>query len=155
MNRIARLSRRTVLTSLAIAVATLAAPMAQAQTAKVLKLGSILSLTGPHSSIGKEALSGIEYAVKQMNAAGGVRIGADTYTLQLVNVDDESKVERAVAAAERLVTSEKVAVVFTTPASTTTLAILPTLDKNKTLSMSFIASAPAVTSPEFSYSFRS
>ncbi|MBC7707419.1 MAG: ABC transporter substrate-binding protein, partial [Rhodoferax sp.] len=53
------------------------------------------------------------------------------------------------------VTSEKVAVVFTTPASTTTLAVLPTLDKNKTLSMSFIASAPAVVSPEFSYSFRS
>ena len=155
MKRIARLSRRTLLTSLAFAVATLAAPMAQAQSAKVLKLGSILSLTGPHSSIGKEALAGIEYAVKQTNAAGGVRIGADTYTLQLVNVDDESKVERAVAAAERLVTSEKVAVVFTTPASTTTLAILPTLDKNKTLSMSFIASAPAVVSPEFAYSFRS
>lgn len=155
MNRNARLSRRTLLTSLAIAAAALATPMAQAQSAKVLKLGSILSLTGPNASIGKEGVFGAEYAVKQVNAAGGVRIGADTYSLQLVNIDDESKVERAVAAAERLINSDKVPVIFTTPASTTTLAVLPTLEKNKTLGMSFVASAPAVISPELSYSFRS
>ena len=148
-------TRRLVLASLALAVTALTASYAQAQATKVLKLGSILSLTGPNASIGKEAVFGVEYAVKQVNAAGGVRIGADTYTLQNINIDDESKVERAVAAAERLVTSEKVPVVFTTPASTTTLAVLPTLEKNKTLGMSFVASAPAVISPELSYSFRS
>lgn len=148
-------TRRLVLASLALAVTALTASYAQAQATKVLKLGSILSLTGPNASIGKEGVFGVEYAVKQVNAAGGVRIGADTYTLQNINIDDESKVERAVAAAERLVTSEKVPVVFTTPASTTTLAVLPTLEKNKTLGMSFVASAPAVISPELSYSFRS
>ena len=148
-------TRRIVLASLALAVTALTASYAQAQATKVLKLGSILSLTGPNASIGKEGVFGVEYAVKQVNAAGGVRIGADTYTLQNINIDDESKVERAVAAAERLVTSEKVPVVFTTPASTTTLAVLPTLEKNKTLGMSFVASAPAVISPELSYSFRS
>ena len=148
-------TRRIVLASLALAVTALTASYAQAQATKVLKLGSILSLTGPNASIGKEGVFGVEYAIKQVNAAGGVRIGADTYTLQNVNIDDESKVERAVAAAERLVTSEKVPVVFTTPASTTTLAVLPTLEKNKTLAMSFVASAPAVISPELSYSFRS
>ena len=148
-------TRRIVLASLALAVTALTASYAQAQATKVLKFGSILSLTGPNASIGKEGVFGVEYAIKQVNAAGGVRIGADTYTLQNVNIDDESKVERAVAAAERLVTSEKVPVVFTTPASTTTLAVLPTLEKNKTLAMSFVASAPAVISPELSYSFRS
>jgi len=148
-------TRRILLASLAFAVTGLTALQAQAQATKVLTLGSILSLTGPNASIGKEGVFGVEYAVKQVNAAGGVRIGADTYTLQNINIDDESKVERAVAAAERLVTSDKVPVVFTTPASTTTLAVLPTLEKNKTLGMSFVASAPAVISPELSYSFRS
>ena len=147
MKRIVRLSRRTLLTSLAIAVATLAAPMAQAQTAKVLKFGSILTLTGPNASIGKESLSGVEYAIKQVNAAGGVRIGADTYTVQLVNIDDESKVERAVAAAERLVSSEKVPLIFTTVSSTNTLALLPILEKNKIIGMSFVSSAPSIISP--------
>ena len=148
-------TRRLMLASLALAVTGLTASQAQAQATKVLTFGSILSLTGPNASIGKEGVFGVEYAVKQVNAAGGVRIGADTYTLQNINIDDESKVERAVAAAERLVTSDKVPVVFTTPASTTTLAVLPTLEKSKTLGMSFVASAPAVISPELSYSFRS
>ena len=151
MNRFTSPSRRALLTSVALAAAVLTMPLAQAQSAKVLKFGSILSLTGPNASIGKEGLVGVEYAVKQMNAAGGVRIGADTYTLQLVNIDDESKVERAVAAAERLINSDKVPVIFTTPSSTTTLAVLPTLEKNKTLGMSFVASAPAVISPDLSY----
>lgn len=140
---------------LALTAATVTAPLALAQSAKVLKLGSILTLTGPNASLGRESLAGVEYAVKHVNAAGGVRIGADTYTLQLINVDDESKQERAVAAAERLISSEKVPVIFAPAASTTTLAVLPTLEKNKTVGMSFVAAAPAVISPEYSYSFRS
>ena len=155
MNQTINPSRRAVLTSIALAAAVMTAPLAHAQATKVLKLGSILTLTGPSASIGKEGLSGVEYAVKQVNAAGGVRIGADTYTLQVINVDDESKQERAVAAAERLINSEKVPLIFTPPTSTATLAVLPTIEKNKTLAMSFVASAPAVISPELTYSFRS
>ena len=155
MNKKINPSKRAMLTSIALAALALSSPLAQAQTAKVLKLGSILTLTGPSASIGKEGVSGIDYAVKQVNAAGGVRIGADTYTLQVINVDDESKQERAVAAAERLINSEKVSLIFTPPTSTATLAILPTLEKNKTIGMSFVASAPAVISPELTYSFRS
>ncbi|UUZ62786.1 ABC transporter substrate-binding protein [Polaromonas sp. P1-6] len=148
-------ARRTALAVIGLTAALLVSPLARAQGAKVLKLGSILTVTGPNASIGKEGLAGVEYAIKQVNAAGGVRIGSDTYTVQLVNIDDESKQERAVAAAERLISSEKVPVIFTTPASTTTLAVLPTLEKNKTVGMSFVAAAPAVISPELSYSFRS
>ena len=155
MNQTINPSRRAMLTSIALAAAVMTAPLAQAQATKVLKLGSILTLTGPSASIGKEGLSGVEYAVKQVNAAGGVRIGADTYTLQVINVDDESKQERAVAAAERLINSEKVPLIFTPPTSTATLAVLPTIEKNKTIAMSFVASAPAVISPELTYSFRS
>lgn len=129
-------ARRTALAVIGLTAALLVSPLAQAQGAKVLKLGSILTVTGPNASIGKEGLAGVEYAIKQVNAAGGVRIGSDTYTVQLVNIDDESKQERAVAAAERLISSEKVPVIFTTPASTTTLAVLPTLEKNKTVGMS-------------------
>jgi branched-chain amino acid transport system substrate-binding protein len=139
----------------AIAAVGMTPRAVQAQAAKVLKLGSICTVTGPNASLGKESLAGLEYGVKQVNAAGGVRIGADTYTLQLINIDDESKQERAVAAAERLINSERVPVIFTTPASTTTLAVLPILEKNKTLGMSFVAAAPTVIAPDLTYSFRS
>lgn len=140
---------------LALVATSVTAPVVLAQGAKVLKLGSILTLSGPNASLGRESLAGVEYAVKDVNAAGGVKIGADTYTLQLVNIDDESKQERAVAAAERLISSEKVPVIFAPAASTTTLAVLPTLEKNKTVGMSFVAAAPTVTAPEYTYSFRS
>jgi ABC-type branched-subunit amino acid transport system substrate-binding protein len=148
-------ARRKPLAVIGLTAALLASPLAQAQGANVLKLGSILTVTGPNASIGKEGLAGVEYAVKQVNASGGVRIGSDSYTVQLVNIEGESKQERAVAAAERLISSEKVLVIFTTPASTTTLAVLPTLEKNKTVGMSFVAAAPVVISSELSYSFRS
>ena len=148
-------ARCTTLTVIGLTAAALVSPLAQAQSNNVLKLGAIMTLTGPNASIGKEGLSGVEYAVKQVNAAGGVRIGANTYTVQIINIDDESKQERAVGAAERLINSEKVPVIFTPPASTTTLAILPTLEKNKVVAMSFVASSPAVISPDLSYSFRS
>lgn len=148
-------ARRAVLLAMSLTIAALTPAAAQAQAAKVLKLGAILTLTGPNASIGRESLSGVQFAVKKVNADGGVRIGPDNYTVQVINLDDESKQERAVAAAERLVNSEKAPIVFTPPASTTTLAVLPTLEKSKTVAMSFVAAAPAVISPGLSYSFRS
>ena len=47
MNQTINPSRRAMLTSVALAAAVMAAPLAQAQATKVLKLGSILTLTGP------------------------------------------------------------------------------------------------------------
>ena len=144
--------------TLVVAVATtmfVTPPFVIAQNTNVLKLGGLLTVTGPNASLGKEGLGGLEYAAKMVNAAGGVKIGADTYMVQLINIDDESKAERTVAAVEKLISSEKTPVIFTTPASTTTLAILPVLEKSKTIGMGFIAAAPAVISPEYSYSFRS
>ena len=138
----------------AVASVALAGSARAADTGKVLKIGALCSVTGPSASIGKESLSGLDYAVKTLNAAGGIQIGPDTYTLQLINADDESKPERAVAGAERLITGEHVPVIFTPPASTPTLAMLPIAERNKTLAISFVASAPAVVSPEYSYSFR-
>jgi branched-chain amino acid transport system substrate-binding protein len=149
------MTRRTTLLTVPALASVAAFGKARAQSSKVLKLGAICTVTGPNASIGRESLAGLEYGVKALNAAGGVKIGADTYTLALVNIDDGSKPERAVAAAEQLIGSEHVPVIFTPPASTATLAMLPTIEKNKVLAMSFVASAPAVTGPEFAYSFRS
>jgi branched-chain amino acid transport system substrate-binding protein len=146
--------RRTLVVAVATAM-FVTPPFVIAQNTNVLKLGGLLTVTGPNASLGKEGLGGLEYAAKMVNAAGGVKIGADTYMVQLINIDDESKAERTVAAVEKLISSEKTPVIFTTPASTTTLAILPVLEKSKTIGMGFIAAAPAVISPEYSYSFRS
>ncbi len=54
-----KVSRRLAVAGAALALC-LSAPLAQAQGAKVLKVGSILSLTGPNASIGKEGVVGLE-----------------------------------------------------------------------------------------------
>jgi branched-chain amino acid transport system substrate-binding protein len=128
---------------------------AAAQAAKMLKLGSIGTTSGPNASMGREGLNGVRFAVSSINDAGGFKIGNDTYKIDLINIDDESKAEKAVAATERLITSEHVPVIFGPPASTTTLAMLPTAEHDKVVTVSYIAAAPAVTAPDLTYSFRS
>lgn len=146
-----KLMKLTPFAAALLGAAALAMPASAQET---LKLGSIFALSGPNASIGKEALGGTQYAVEKLNKAGGVEIGGKKYKLELVNVDDESKTERSVAAAEKLVTQDNVPVIFTPASSTTTLAVLPIAEKNKRIAMSFVAAAPQVVAPEFKYSFR-
>ena len=145
-------TRRTTLAALG---GTLLLPSGSfAQGTKVLKLGALCTQTGPSASIGKESITGLNYGVKKLNDAGGVTIGADTYKIELVNVDDESKTERAVAGAERLINDEHVSLLFTPPNSSGTLALLPIAEKNKVPAITFVSAAQPVTNPDFSYSFR-
>jgi branched-chain amino acid transport system substrate-binding protein len=146
--------RTTRRTALAVIAATALIPPAQAQDKKVLKIGSIFALSGPNASIGKESHGGATYAVRKINEEGGVAIGGSTYTVELINVDDESKTERAVAGAEKLIGNDNVPVILMPASSTTTLAVIPLAEKNKRIALSFIAAAETVTSPEYKYSFR-
>ncbi|HEY5799698.1 MAG TPA: ABC transporter substrate-binding protein, partial [Burkholderiaceae bacterium] len=59
--------------------------------ADTIKIGSLLPLTGGSSNMGQSARDGQRLAVKQINAAGGV-LGRQ---LELIEMDDEAKPERA------------------------------------------------------------
>ena len=56
--------RRAVLGTVLLA-ATTAVPLAFAQSTKIVKLGGILTVTGPNSALGKEGLGGLEYHLRQ------------------------------------------------------------------------------------------
>lgn len=144
-------TRRAALALMAVAAIAL---QAFAQDAKVLKIGSIFALSGANASIGKESLIGSEYAVKKINEGGGFDVAGIKYKLQLINVDDESKAERSVAGAEKLIGDDNAQILLMPPSSTTTLGVVPIAEKNKRIALSFVAAAPTVTSPEFKYSFR-
>ena len=106
-------------TALAIMAATAIIPAAEAQDKRVLKIGSILALSGPNASIGKKSFGGATYAVQKINQEGGVTIGGSNYSVELINVDDEFKTERAVGGAEKLIGNDNVPVILM-PASSTT-----------------------------------
>lgn len=61
-------------------------------------IGGLGPLTGENASYGTSVKQGAEIAVKEINAAGGVKAGDKTYTLVLNFQDDEASPETAVTA---------------------------------------------------------
>lgn len=71
-----------------------------------IKIGVFLSLSGKNADFGKTTKNGIELAVEEINAAGG--IGGKK--LVIVDKDTRSKPEEAQTVAKQLATQDKVAV---------------------------------------------
>lgn len=79
---------------------------------KVLRIGAALPLTGGLSAEGETQRSGFQIWADTVNAAGGIKAGGDTYKVEMVYTDYQSATPRAVQAAERLITQEKVDFLF-------------------------------------------
>jgi branched-chain amino acid transport system substrate-binding protein len=91
--------------ALMVMALTLGSPLYAADT--VVKIGNIIPLSGPSATVGQQGKQAREMAVEEINAAGGIKAlgGAK---LELVYADSESKPEKGVAEAERLINTEKV-----------------------------------------------
>ena len=68
-----------------------------------VKIGVVAAHTGSFVSAGNTIGAGVKLAVKEINDAGGVKIGGKTYTLEPENRDDRTDVNVAIAAARELV----------------------------------------------------
>lgn len=96
-------------TTLSIAVLTIASPFSASAGDKVVKIGNIIPLSGPSASVGQQGKNAREMAVEEINAAGGIA-SLGGAKLQMVYADSESKPEKGVSEAERLINTEKVSV---------------------------------------------
>lgn len=101
-------TRRTLLT--AALISALATP-ALAQEA--INIGFTGPLSGGAALYGKNTLTGIEMAVKEINDAGGLTISGKTYTLNVVALDDKYSPSDAAVNAKRLRAQNKAPIVFT------------------------------------------
>jgi branched-chain amino acid transport system substrate-binding protein len=100
MNIFSRFTLPVVALSLAFA------SLAAANTDTV-KIGNIEPMSGPSATLGKQGKAAREMAVEEINAAGGVKsLGGAKF--ELIYADSESKPEKGVAEAERLINTEKV-----------------------------------------------
>jgi len=81
-------------------------PSTQAQSAKSepIKIGAVISLTGPGAGTGQPQRQGLQLAEKVINANGGV----NGQPIQIIIEDDGSKPDIAKSKAERLIFDEKV-----------------------------------------------
>jgi branched-chain amino acid transport system substrate-binding protein len=119
-----------------------AAPVTQgAADGDVVLFGEVGSLTGPEASFGISTRNGIELAINQANAAGGIKgkkIAVRVY-------DDQSKPEEAANAATRLVNQDHVKVILGEVASTNSLAMAPKAQQGQVPMISPSSTNPKVT----------
>ena len=74
---------------------------------KVVKVGNIIPLSGPSASVGQQGKNAREMAVEEINAAGGIK-SLGGAKIEMFYADSESKPEKGVAEAERMINTEKV-----------------------------------------------
>ncbi len=96
-----------------------------------IKIGSIFPITGNNADQGVFNVDGCQFAVDQINAAGGIKAlgGAK---LELVSYDNMSDADQSKAAAERLINENPDIVAVTGAASSSyVLPMLPVFEKNQ------------------------
>ncbi|MDR0410609.1 MAG: ABC transporter substrate-binding protein [Treponema sp.] len=84
-----------------------------------ITIGGIFPLSGPVAVYGVECKNGIELAIEEINAAGGV----NGKRLVLISEDDEGNPEKTVNAYKKLTTSDKVNIIIGSLTSGCTQAI--------------------------------
>ena len=108
---ISRCLSRMIAVSIAAAGATaLLGVPAAAQD--VIKVGAPLPLTGPLAPEGLKQKRGYDLWAEAATAKGGIKAGGKTYKIEIVYTDYASNTPRAVQAAERMITEDKVNFLF-------------------------------------------
>ncbi len=99
-----------------------------AATSNEIKIGANFELTGGVANFGKQTLNGIQMAVKEVNAAGGVLGGKK---IVVVVADNKSEPAEATNAITKLITQDKVVAVLGPVTSTNVLATVQVAQDNK------------------------
>jgi branched-chain amino acid transport system substrate-binding protein len=103
------LARLTLCASAAV-VTALAPVWATAQ--ETVKFGAPLPMTGPLAPEALKQQQGYDLWAEQVNKAGGINVGGKKMKVEIVYADYQSNTPRAVQAAERLITQDKVNFLF-------------------------------------------
>jgi branched-chain amino acid transport system substrate-binding protein len=118
--------RRTLLAA-ALAIAATGAP-GLAAAAEPIKIGLVTALSGQSALAGEAITRGLQVAIDELNAAGGVLGGRK---FELVKRDDEANPAKGVTAARELIFREKVAVIFGGLDTPVSMAIVPLINQEK------------------------
>ena len=106
-----------------------------------IKVGSIGPLSGPVAVYGVECKNGIDLAVEEINATGGV----NGQLLEIIAEDDEGNPEKSVSAYKKLVTKDAVKYIVGSLTSGCTQAITQSAQAQKIVQIAPAATAPAIT----------
>jgi branched-chain amino acid transport system substrate-binding protein len=137
-----------------VAIAMLAAAPAPAAAAeKTVRVGAPLPLTGPLSPEGLKQRRGYDLWAEAANRAGGVRVGAERYRVELVYNDYQSNTPRAVQLAEKLITDDRVNFLFSPFGSGATKAASSVSEKYGIPTLAATASSEEVYNQGYRFLF--
>ncbi|MGE5807697.1 MAG: ABC transporter substrate-binding protein [Nitrospirota bacterium] len=133
----------------AVAACIIALSVAPAMAAGTIKVGAILSVTGPASFLGAPEAKTLEMLVSDINAKGGV----NGTKIELIVKDSGGSPEKAVSLAKQLIDEEKVFAILGPSTSGETMAIKNLAEESKTILLS-CAAAEAIVNPVAKYVFK-
>ena len=129
------MKRRNLLKLVVASAATAMVGMTYA--ADPIRIGAIVSATGPASTLGEPQLKTLEYSVEKINKVGGV-LGRK---VELVIYDDASEAAKANGFTKRLIENDNVDLIIGGTTTGATMSMVPLVEK---ANMPFISLAGAV-----------
>ncbi|MCE7524702.1 ABC transporter substrate-binding protein [Alloalcanivorax xenomutans] len=114
-----------------------------AANAAEVNIGFTGPLSGGAALYGENTLEGLRMAAEEINAAGGVKVGGESYEINIVSLDDKYSPSQAAVNGKRLVQQYKTPAVFT-PHSGGTFALQAFNQRDGFIVMSY-TSIPSVT----------
>ena len=121
-------------------------------SAQTIVIGVSSSMSGPAATWGMATYRGAQYAVDDINAAGGFKAGGKTYKIKIVSYDNKFTSAGGAEAARKLVSDDK-AIFLLSQATDACFASLPITTANKVIQLN-ICTGTDVNDPRHPYSFR-
>ena len=130
---------RSLLTAITVMAGLAAGP---ALAADPIKIGHVAALSGASAQSGEAITRGLQVAIDEINAKGGLLGGRK---LELVQRDDESNPPKGLIAARELISREKVAAIFGGIDTPVAMAMVPILNREKMIHMGVWAAGTGIT----------
>jgi len=111
------------------------------KTPDTFTIGALLPLTGDAASYGTSARQGIDLAVDQINASGGI----SGRQVRVVYEDSKAAAREGVAATQKLINVDRVPAIIGDITSGVTLAAAPIAERSQVVLISPTASAPDIS----------
>jgi branched-chain amino acid transport system substrate-binding protein len=139
------------LAAFALALGAAFGNVAEAQD--TIRVGAPLPITGPLSPEATKLQNGINLWVETANKAGGIKVGNKRMKVEVVAVDYQSNTPRAVQAAEKLITEDKVDFLFSPMGSGATKAASSVSEKYQVPTIAATASSEQVYDQGYKFLF--
>ncbi len=139
----------TALKRIFLALLALSAAASPALAEDTIKVGALLSVTGPAAFLGAPEAKTLQMLVEDANARGGIR----GRKVELIVKDTGSSPEKAISFAKQLIEEEKVFAIIGPSTSGETMAVKNLAEESKTILLS-CAAAEVIVQPVAKHVFK-